>query len=64
MTGVQTCALPIYEAPVDDTPNKARGRGKMTDPEQNQREWSEEYWESDYEDENKDFQVVSDPDEE
>ncbi len=24
--------------------------------------WSEEYWESDYEDENKDFQVVSDPD--
>ena len=50
------------EAPVDDTPNKARGRGKMTDPEQNQREWSEEYWESDYDDENKDFQVVSDPD--
>ena len=49
------------EAPVDDTPNKARGRGKMTDPEQNQREWSEEYWESDYDDENKDFQVVSDP---
>ena len=25
-------------------------------------QWSEEYWESDYEDENKDFQVVSDPD--
>ena len=28
------------------------------------QQWSEEYWESDYEDENKDFQVVSDPDDE
>ena len=28
------------------------------------KQWSEEYWESDFEDENKDFQVVSDPDEE
>ncbi len=36
--------------------------GKMVDS--GGKQWSEEYWESDYEDENKDFQVVSDPDEE
>ena len=34
--------------------------GKMVDS--GSKQWSEEYWESDYEDENKDFQVVSDPD--
>ena len=45
----------------DDTPNRAKGSGKMIDdnPEQ---QWNDEYWESDYDDENKDFQVVSDPD--
>ena len=32
--------------------------GKMVDS--GSKQWSEEYWESDYEDENKDFQVVSD----
>ncbi len=36
--------------------------GKMVDS--GTKQWSDEYWESDYEDENKDFQVVSDPDDE
>ena len=36
--------------------------GKMLDEDQ-EKQWSDEYWESDFEDENKDFQVVSDPDE-
>ena len=30
--------------------------------ENNDTKWNDEYWESDFEDENKDFQVVSDPD--
>ena len=46
----------------DDTPHRAKGSGKMLDSGSGQQ-WSDEYWESDYEDENKDFQVVSDPDE-
>ena len=41
----------------DEAPNAG---GKMVDS--GSKQWSEEYWESDYEDENKDFQVVSDPD--
>ena len=36
--------------------------GKMLD-EDEQQQWNDEYWESDFDDENKDFQVVSDPDE-
>jgi len=39
-----------------------RAGGKMIGPDS--KEWSEEYWETDYQDENDDFQVVSDPDEE
>ncbi len=45
----------------DDTPHRAKGTGKMVDSGAGQQ-WSDEYWESDFEDENKDFQVVSDPD--
>ena len=37
-------------------------RGKMLDEDTTQQ-WNDEYWESDFDDENKDFQVVSDPDE-
>lgn len=43
----------------DEAPNAG---GKMIGPDS--KEWSEEYWETDYQDENDDFQVVSDPDEE
>ena len=35
--------------------------GKMT-WEDTERQWSDEYWEEDFIDENEDFQVVSDPD--
>ena len=56
----------IFDTPgttteADETPRQARGSGKMID-DNNHRQWSDEYWESDFEDENKDFQVVSDPD--
>ena len=47
--------------PIDDAPHRAKGSGKMLDSGTDQQ-WSDEYWESDFEDENKDFQVVSDPD--
>ena len=45
----------------EDLPEQARGEGHMVDD--SEQQWSEEYWESDYHDENEDFQVVSDPDE-
>ena len=41
----------------DEAPNAG---GKMLD--EDSREWSDEYWEEDFRDENEDFQVVSDPD--
>ena len=43
----------------EEAPNAG---GKMVDS--GSKQWSEEYWADEYEDENKDFQVVSDPDEE
>ena len=46
------------DEPEDDLPHRAKGSGKMLDSGSDQQ-WSDEYWESDYEDENKDFQVVS-----
>ncbi|MBQ0114603.1 MAG: GTPase ObgE [Bacteroidales bacterium] len=56
----------IFEAEKDETVedevsyDKNAG-GKMINPDS--KEWSDEYWDSDYRDENDDFQVVSDPDE-
>ena len=44
-----------------DEGNAPAAGGKMIGPDD--KEWSEEYWESDYRDENDDFQVVSDPEE-
>lgn len=49
----------IIEVDEDEAPNAG---GKMIGPDS--KEWSDEYWETDYQDENDDFQVVSDPDEE
>ena len=49
----------LIEVEEDEAPNAG---GKMIGPDS--KEWSDEYWETDYQDENDDFQVVSDPDEE
>lgn len=49
----------IFSASTEVSDDNAGGK-MITDNEEKQ--WSDEYWESDFEDENKDFQVVSDPD--
>ena len=49
----------VIEIDDDEAPDAG---GKMIGPDS--KEWSDEYWETDYQDENDDFQVVSDPDEE
>ncbi len=50
------------DADEDAEPIEDNAGGKMIGPDS--KEWSEEYWETDFQDENDDFQVVSDPDEE
>jgi len=51
----------IFDTPDVDEDEAPNAGGHMQDDEQPQ--WNDEYWESDFEDENRDFQVVSDPDE-
>ena len=46
----------------EEAPN-AGGKMVVDDDDQlRQRQWKEEYWDEDFNDENADFQVVSDPD--
>lgn len=45
----------------EEAPN-AGGKMVVDDDQLRQREWKEEYWDEDFDDENADFQVVSDPD--
>ena len=50
----------IFAAKPEEDDEAPDAGGKMLD--EDEREWSEEYWEEDFRDENEDFQVVSDPD--
>ena len=50
----------IFEAKHEEPDEAPDAGGKMLD--EDEREWSDEYWEEEFRDENEDFQVVSDPD--
>ncbi len=55
----------IFAAATEEPDEAPDAGGKMVvddDDQQRNREWKEEYWADDFNDENADFQVVSDPD--